>query len=342
MTVDVRCLPYMPLHIERLRRSKAWLRCKRRPELAFYLMNLWMRAWHEVPAGSIEADDDVLADAAMCSPEAWERIKGDVLQGWEERDGRWHHHVVTELAAEGLEKVEASRRRTEAARQARSQQRAVSATSNATSSVTENVTERVADDVTGSKEKKKGREEVSDAAASDAGEIQPEVETTPRLQPASVSMSPSPAIRSHADDFARFWQAYPHKVGKQDAEKAFISVMKRGAVPLDQMLAALDRYVRTKPPDRSWCNPGTWLRQGRWDDEPGTDPAPRGPIPPAPPGSSGPSHRLAAVADWVRESTGGGPAPEDPEGLRFDDRAAGHRDGDVLPLGPAPRARFTG
>lgn len=102
MSIDVRCLPYMPLHIERLRRSKAWLRCKRRPELAFYLMNLWMRAWHEVPAGSIEADDDVLADAAMCSPEEWERIRSDVLHGWEERDGRWHHHVVTELAAEIL------------------------------------------------------------------------------------------------------------------------------------------------------------------------------------------------------------------------------------------------
>ncbi|MFG1399861.1 DNA methyltransferase [Roseixanthobacter pseudopolyaromaticivorans] len=39
--IDVRCLPYMPLQIERLRKSKAWLRCKRRPELAFYLMNLW-------------------------------------------------------------------------------------------------------------------------------------------------------------------------------------------------------------------------------------------------------------------------------------------------------------
>jgi hypothetical protein len=43
--------PYMPLYIQRLQRSKAWLRCKRRPELAFYMVNLWMRAWHEVPAG---------------------------------------------------------------------------------------------------------------------------------------------------------------------------------------------------------------------------------------------------------------------------------------------------
>lgn len=161
MSIDVRCLPYMPLHIERLRRSKAWLRCKRRPELAFYLMNLWMRAWHEVPAGSIEADDDVLADAAMCSPEEWERIKADVLHGWEEHDGRWHHHVVTELAADGMEKVEASRRRTEAARLARQQNRS----SSATFSVTENATDDAAMNATASKEKKKGREDLSNADA---------------------------------------------------------------------------------------------------------------------------------------------------------------------------------
>ncbi|MFG1247283.1 DUF1376 domain-containing protein [Xanthobacter flavus] len=157
MTLDVRCLPYMPLHIERLRRSKAWLRCKRNPALAFYILNMWMRAWHEVPAGSIEDDDDVLADAAMCSPREWARLKDDVLQGWELRDWRWHHHVVEELAAEGSEKIEGRRKRTEAARVARLQGRQASVTENVTSSVTENATENV----TGSNRREgegKGRE----------------------------------------------------------------------------------------------------------------------------------------------------------------------------------------
>jgi uncharacterized protein YdaU (DUF1376 family) len=108
----------MPLQIERLRRSKTWLQCRRRPELAFYLMNLWMRAWHEVPAGSIEADADVLADAAMCSPSEWAGVKDDLLKGWELIDGRYFHDVVTELAAEAVAKMDKARSRTQAARAA--------------------------------------------------------------------------------------------------------------------------------------------------------------------------------------------------------------------------------
>jgi uncharacterized protein YdaU (DUF1376 family) len=89
---DVSDFPYMPLYIGRLQRSKAWLTCKRDPALAFYMMNLWMRSWHEVPLGSIE-DDDILADAATCDPKTWDKIKDKVLRGWERRDGRLFHVV---------------------------------------------------------------------------------------------------------------------------------------------------------------------------------------------------------------------------------------------------------
>ena len=121
--VDVRRLQYMPLYLERLQRSKAWLRCKRRPEMAFYLMNLWMRAYREVPAGSIENDDDILADAAMCDPEEWDRVRADVLRGWDEREGRLYHPVVEEVAAEAAAKLRGNRKRTEEARATREQMR---------------------------------------------------------------------------------------------------------------------------------------------------------------------------------------------------------------------------
>src|SRR5262249_5330401 len=74
--VDLRDFPYMPFEVARLRRSKAWLICKRRPELAFYMLNLWTAAWHERPGGSLEDDDDVLADAAMCPVGALAAGKG--------------------------------------------------------------------------------------------------------------------------------------------------------------------------------------------------------------------------------------------------------------------------
>lgn len=95
--VELTDFQFMPLEILRLRRSRAWLICKRRPELAFYMLNLWTAAWHARPAGSLEEDDDVLADLAMCHPIEWPKVKEDVLRGWIKcSDGRLYHPVVVE------------------------------------------------------------------------------------------------------------------------------------------------------------------------------------------------------------------------------------------------------
>lgn len=67
--------------------------------------------------------------------------------------------------------------------------------------------------------------------------------------------------------FEQFWQAYPNKVGKQDARKAFDKAIKSGSVTIEKMAAGLHAYVN-KTDDRPWCNPATWLNQGRWDDQP--------------------------------------------------------------------------
>ena len=63
-----------------------------------------------------------------------------------------------------------------------------------------------------------------------------------------------------------FWLAYPNKVGKPDALKAFKTARKK--TDLSVIMDGLHRYIRDKPDDRNWCNPGTWLRQERWADEP--------------------------------------------------------------------------
>jgi hypothetical protein len=94
-------MPYMPLMLDRLEKSRSWLRAKRNPALGFYHMNLWARAWRGLPAGSLEDDDDVLADAAKCDPSVWPSVRADVLCGWLRcsADGRLYHPVVCELAA---------------------------------------------------------------------------------------------------------------------------------------------------------------------------------------------------------------------------------------------------
>jgi hypothetical protein len=45
------------------------------------------------------------------------------------------------------------------------------------------------------------------------------------------------------------------------------------------MLAGLKSYIDTKPADRPWLNPATWLNGCRWDDKPAAV-APRSQAPP--------------------------------------------------------------
>jgi len=102
------------------------------------------------------------------------------------------------------------------------------------------------------------------------GPPDPLKETQPLTPPKA---SPSPVCDARANDFpadalSSFWETYPHQVGRRPAEKAFHRVQADGQVSFATLMAGLDRYVRTKPPDREWCNPATWLNQGRWDDEP--------------------------------------------------------------------------
>lgn len=69
-----------------------------------------------------------------------------------------------------------------------------------------------------------------------------------------------------SDGFAEWYAGYPHKVGKAAAQRAWKAAL-RLATP-EVMTAGRDRYVASKPPDRPWCNPATWLTQERWDDQP--------------------------------------------------------------------------
>jgi len=64
--------------------------------------------------------------------------------------------------------------------------------------------------------------------------------------------------------FAEFWEAYPRKVKKGDAAKAFVQVSANNVLP--DILKDLKR--RQWPLDRSFiCYPATYLRAWMWLDE---------------------------------------------------------------------------
>lgn len=70
--------------------------------------------------------------------------------------------------------------------------------------------------------------------------------------------------------FDVFWQEYPHKVGKggpKGAKAAFSKAL--GTTEFEVLMQGLVRYKMSKPTDRPWCNPTTWLNQERWEDEEG-------------------------------------------------------------------------
>lgn len=87
----------------------------------------------------------------------------------------------------------------------------------------------------------------------------------------------APLVGFGADAFEAFWSAYPEKVGKGAGRKSFDRAVKKAS--LTDILAGVKRYVATKPAERAWAHPATWLNQERWLDQPAQgdllrDPAP--------------------------------------------------------------------
>lgn len=67
--------------------------------------------------------------------------------------------------------------------------------------------------------------------------------------------------------FAKFWKAYPKKVGRETAKRAFIK-LKPKDTDLDKWIGAINQQKQS----RQWRDPqyipypATWLNQKRWED----------------------------------------------------------------------------
>lgn len=84
----------------------------------------------------------------------------------------------------------------------------------------------------------------------------------------------SQAVAAIPSDFDEFWSAYPRKVGKGAARRAWAQATTAGVSPAD-MIAGARRYAAdpNRPSDVRYVpHPATWLRAERWLDEP--EPAP--------------------------------------------------------------------
>lgn len=76
----------------------------------------------------------------------------------------------------------------------------------------------------------------------------------------------APKTRASKTDFEAWYQHYPHKVGRGQAEKAFVKAISLAS--LEELIAGVHRYIASKPADRQWQNPTTWLNGKGWLDAP--------------------------------------------------------------------------
>lgn len=142
---DLRNFPFMPIDIARLLGSEFSARAKDTEWRAG--VTLWLKAYHEIPAGMIPDDDVVLAHLAQFGRDvkSWKKVRAMALHGWiKHSDRRLYHPVVVEKVIEAWQRKEAFRSRTEKARLTRLAQRNASESSHK-SSVTDPVTEIVTD-----------------------------------------------------------------------------------------------------------------------------------------------------------------------------------------------------
>lgn len=118
-TADVTTFDYMPLGCQQLKDSDTWLKATRTPFAAAACINIWMHCWHQVPAGSIAADEDILIGRAGVPD--WESVRDIVLRGFIycEEDGRLYHLRLCDRVLEAVEKQKSRSKRGKAGAEAR-------------------------------------------------------------------------------------------------------------------------------------------------------------------------------------------------------------------------------
>lgn len=187
--------------------------------------------------GSLPDDDDLLAAWALCTPDEWSAMKPVITAFFALRRGKWVHDRVRE---ELVSYETTSRKRKAAGRKG--------------GSVTH------------------GNHDGNPEAIAKLKPTKPE----PEPEPESEIREPIGSLITHAPDrtpdgFDDFWRAYPSKVGKREAVKAYARAAKRIEGPDPPIVVILAGVERAKA-SRRWRegfipNPATWLNQDRWTDE---------------------------------------------------------------------------
>ena len=123
-------------------------------------------------------------------------------------------------------------------------------------------TKRVESGRKGGQAKQLARASRAKAGLKPGSSIKNKIEKKKKIQNKNTPIPP----RGASSSFDIWWNEYPNKIGKGYALKCFKKALKQAT--LEELREGVQRYIKSKPDDRPWCNPSTWLNQGRWKDEP--------------------------------------------------------------------------
>ena len=224
------------------------------PEHGAYLL-LLMHSWR---TGPLPDDDRQLAAIARTELAAWRRMADTIRAFFAAENGALVQGRLERTRSEQGEKIEQRRAAGRASAAARNGQR--------------NANERP------TKTQRAFNERSTSVGASlplsleqTTRESESEAEKEERKKEDSpfATLTPSTAAPPRPrppDDFEDWWSAYPRKVGKDAARRAYGAARKRGASQAD-LLMALHRQRWPDDP-RYVPHPATWLNGGRWADDP--------------------------------------------------------------------------
>ena len=233
------------IDMEKVKASDTWLRAKR-GDVRGALLLLWSEAWQQTPCGSLPNDDELIALLLDMTPATFAKHRSVLMRGWVAADdGRLYHETITARVLAMLEKRAKDARRTADKRARISDAPVAHDGVTAVSRVTP----------------------IGPAPEFDTKHQAPVV-----IEEAKASSHPErrSGVHRFPPGFDEFWAAYPRKVGKDAAAKAFAK-RRVGVGLLAQMLAALS----TQKTGEQWRkdggqfipHPATWLNEGRWQDE---------------------------------------------------------------------------
>ncbi len=228
---DLKKMPMMFIDIVALQNSETWALADGWEAKA--CLNLWMRAWHQVPAGSLPNNEKVLeAFAAVpdCKAVRAVALRGFVLCS----DGRLYHPTICARVVAAMGKSE------KAAKSANHRW--------------ENEKQDHANALPRRRRKISRNRKETDSS-----------KTTLAVIEGGGRKSGWP------DDFEKqFWDRYPRKVAKDAAMRMLRRVERSCSVGWAEFVAGLDRYIEyaTMRGDPQFVkHPSTWLNAGCWADE---------------------------------------------------------------------------